>query len=142
VSPGGGIIYDSSLKLTPESFGRDDIKLFPIPYMDLLIQALKEFGKERELSKYQVMVNTIALGASLGLVDYDFTLASNAIKEGFTGRKASLGDLNVSAAKRGYPTIDRKKDDDTRSTGDRNRETKGRMWLPNLLSNHPCHRRE
>ena len=102
VSPGGGIIYDSSLRLTPESFGRDDIKLFPIPYMDLLIQALKEYGKERELSKYQVMVNTIALGASLGLVDYDFTLASNAIREGFTGRKASLGDLNVSAAKRGY----------------------------------------
>jgi len=48
VSPGGGIIYDSSLRLTPESFGRDDIKLFPIPYMDLLIQALKEYGKERE----------------------------------------------------------------------------------------------
>ncbi len=102
VSPGGGIIYDSGLKLTPDSFGRDDIKLFPLPYMDLLIQALKEFGKEKELSKYQVMVNTIALGASIGLVGYDFDLASNSIKEGFTGRKASLGDLNVAAAKRGY----------------------------------------
>src|SRR3989454_6132394 len=55
-------IYDSSLKLQPESFGRDDIKLFPLPYLDLLIEGLKEFGKERELSKYQVMVNTIALG--------------------------------------------------------------------------------
>src|SRR3989454_745952 len=29
VSPGGGIIYDRSLNLAPESFGRDDIKLFP-----------------------------------------------------------------------------------------------------------------
>src|SRR5438094_375053 len=55
-----------------------------------------------ELSKYQVMVNTIALGASLGLADYDFGLATEAIREGFTGRKAALGDLNVSAAKRGY----------------------------------------
>src|SRR3989441_12669755 len=102
VSPGGGIIYDSSLKLQPESFGRDDIKLFPVPYMDLLIDALKEFGKDRELSKYQVMVNTIALGSSIGLVDYDFDLASEAIKEGFTGRKAALGDLNISAARHGY----------------------------------------
>jgi 2-oxoglutarate ferredoxin oxidoreductase subunit alpha len=102
VSPGGGIIYDRSLNLTPESFGRDDIKLFPIPYMDLLVDALKEFGKDKELSKYQVMVNTIALGASLGLADYDFDLATEAIREGFTGRKAALGDLNVSAAKHGY----------------------------------------
>src|ERR671924_1067435 len=102
VSPGGGIIYDSGLKLSPDSFGRDDISLFPVPYMDLLIDSLKEFGKDRELSKYQVMVNTIALGASLGLVGYDFGLASEAIKEGFTGRKAALGELNVSAAQHGY----------------------------------------
>src|SRR5947199_8565816 len=102
VSPGGGIIYDRSLNLTPDSFGRDDIKLFPITYIDLLVEALKEFGKDKELSKYQVMVNTIALGASLGLADYDFDLATEAIREGFTGRKAALGDLNVSAAKRGY----------------------------------------
>ena len=102
VSPGGGIIYDSSFKLSPDSFGRDDISLFPVPYMDLLIDSLKEFGKDRELSKYQVMVNTIALGASLGLVGYDFGLASETIKEGFTGRKAALGELNVSAAKHGY----------------------------------------
>jgi len=102
VSPGGGIIYDTSLKLTPDMFGRDDITLFPTPYLDLLIDSLKEFGHEREISKYQVMVNTIALGASLGLVDYNFELAAAAIREGFTGRKAALGDLNVSAAKRGY----------------------------------------
>ena len=102
VSPGGGIIYDAAFKLAPESFGRDDISLFPVPYMDLLIDSLKAFGKDRELSKYQVMVNTIALGASLGLVGYDFGLASEAIKEGFTGRKASLGDLNISAAQHGY----------------------------------------
>jgi 2-oxoglutarate/2-oxoacid ferredoxin oxidoreductase subunit alpha len=102
VSPGGGIIYDSSLKLTPEMFGRDDIALYSLPYLDLLIDSLKEFGHEREISKYQVMVNTIALGASLGLVDYDFELAAAAIREGFTGRKASLGDLNVSAARHGF----------------------------------------
>lgn len=102
VSPGGGIVYDTSLKLTPNSFGRDDISFYPLPYLDLLIDSLKEFGHEKEISKYQVMVNTIALGASLGLVDYDFDLAASAIREGFTGRKAALGDLNVSALKHGF----------------------------------------
>src|SRR5256886_8312294 len=43
-----------------------------------------------------------SLGASIGLVDYDFDLATEAIKEGFTGRKAALGDLNISAARHGY----------------------------------------
>ena len=102
VAPGGGIIYDTSLKLTRDSFGRDDISLYPLPYLDLLIDSLKEFGHEKEISKYQVMVNTIALGASLGLVEYDFDLAAAAIREGFTGRKAALGDLNISAARHGY----------------------------------------
>ena len=102
VTPGGGIIYDAGLKLSPESFGRDDVQLFPVPYLDLLVDSLKAFGKDKELSKYQVMTNTIALGASLGLVDYDFGLASEAIKEGFTGRKAALGELNVSAAQHGF----------------------------------------
>jgi len=48
------------------------------------------------------MVNKIALGASLGLVDYDFDLATAAIREGFIGRKVALGDLNVSAARHGF----------------------------------------
>ncbi len=102
VTPGGGIICDTETKFTPEEIGRPDVKLFPIPYKDLLIQALKEFGKDKELSKYQVMVNTVAYGAGAGLVDFDFELLAQGILEGFTGRKASLGEINVRAAKIGY----------------------------------------
>jgi 2-oxoglutarate ferredoxin oxidoreductase subunit alpha len=129
VSPGGGIIYDRGLNLTPDSFGRDDIKLFPIPYMDLLVDALKEFGKDKELSKYQVMVNTIALGASLGLADYDFDLATEAIREGFTGRKASLGDLNVSAAKRGFDYAKKSFGEDAFPTKLRKQPLSGRRMM-------------
>ncbi len=102
VSPGGGIIYDASLKLKPEDFGRPDVNFYPVPYMDVLIGALKETGHEHELSKYQVMTNTVAFGASIALMDYDFDVVAEAIKEGFTGRKAALGDLNVKAARYGY----------------------------------------
>ena len=102
VSPGGAIIYDSAMRLKPEDIGRPDVNLYPIPYMDVLVGALKESGHEKELSKYQVMANTVAFGASTALIDYNFEKVADAIKEGFTGRKAALGELNVKAARHGY----------------------------------------
>jgi len=105
VSPGGGIVYDAALRLKPEDIGRPDVNLYPVPYLDVLISALKETGHEHELSKYQVMTNTVAFGASTALIDYDFNIVSEAIKEGFKGRKAALGDLNVRAAQRGYDYV-------------------------------------
>jgi len=105
VSPGGGIIYDSSLKLNAQDIGRPDVNLYPIPYMELLLAALKETGHDRELSKYQVMANTVAFGASVALVEFDFSIVADAIKQGFTGRKAALGDLNVKAARQGYEYV-------------------------------------
>ena len=102
VSPGGAIIYDSALKLKPEDIGRPDINLYPVPYVDVLVGALKESGHDKELSKFQVMTNTVAFGASMALIDYDFNEVAEAIREGFTGRKATLGDLNVKAARHGY----------------------------------------
>jgi len=105
VSPGGAIVYDSALKLKPEDVGRPDVNLYPVPYVDLLLGALKEAGHEKELSKFQVMTNTVAFGASMALVDYDFNQVAEAIKEGFTGRKAALGELNVKAARHGYEYV-------------------------------------
>jgi len=105
VSPGGGIIYDAALKLKPEDIGRPDVYLYPVPYLDVLISALKETGHEHELSKFQVMTNTVAFGASSALIDFDFDLVAASIKEGFTGRKAALGDLNVKAARHGFDYV-------------------------------------
>lgn len=105
VSPGGAIIYDEALRLKPEEIGRPDVNLYPIPYMDILVGALKETGHEKELSKYQVMANTVAFGASVALIDYSFDDIAEAIKEGFSGRKAALGDLNVRAAQHGYDYV-------------------------------------
>jgi len=105
VSPGGAIVYDGALKLKPEDLGRPDVNLYPVPYVDVLLGALKESGHEKELSKFQVMTNTVAFGASMALVDFDFEGVSEAIKEGFTGRKAALGDLNIRAARHGYDYV-------------------------------------
>jgi 2-oxoglutarate ferredoxin oxidoreductase subunit alpha len=112
VSPGGGIIYDSALKLKAEDIGRPDVNLYPVPYMDVLSEALKETGHDKELSKYQVMANTVAFGASVALVDYSFNDVAEAIKESFSGRKAALGELNVKAARHGYDYMRRTFKDD------------------------------
>ena len=106
ITPGsGGIIYDSDLKISQNDFGRKDIKLFPVPFKTLLLNVLKPIGKDKELSKYQVMVNTIAFGASIGLIEYDFDIVADVIRESFTGRKADLAELNVTAAKIGYDYV-------------------------------------
>jgi 2-oxoglutarate ferredoxin oxidoreductase subunit alpha len=105
VSPGGGIIYDAALRIKAEEIGRPDVNLYPVPYQDVLVGALKETGHEKELSKFQVMANTVAFGASVALIDYDFDIVAGAIREGFTGRKAALGELNVKAARHGYDYV-------------------------------------
>ena len=105
VSPGGAIIYDAGLKIKPEEIGRPDVNMYPVPYIDVLVSALKESGRDKELSKYQVMANTVAFGASMALIDYSFDNVATAIKDGFIGRKAALGDLNVTAAQHGYDYV-------------------------------------
>jgi 2-oxoglutarate ferredoxin oxidoreductase subunit alpha len=112
VSPGGGIIYDSALRLKSDEIGRPDVNLYPVPYMDVLLEALKETGHDKELSKYQVMANTVAFGASVALVDYNFDDVAEAIKESFSGRKAALGELNVKAARHGFEYMRRTFKDD------------------------------
>ncbi len=99
VAPGGGIIYDADLKLDPAQFGRDDIHLYPIPFFELLEQALKQVGKGGQSRKYIVMRNTVALGASIGISGYDEELLFDAIHDEFKGRKAEAAEMNVAAVR-------------------------------------------
>ena len=99
VAPGGGIIYDADLKLDPAQFGRDDINLYPIPFFELLEQALKQVGKGGQSRKYIVMRNTVALGASIGISGYDEELLFEAIRDEFKGRKAEAAEMNVAAVR-------------------------------------------
>jgi len=99
VAPAGGVIYDADLKLDPAQFGRDDINLYPIPFFELLEEALKQVGKGGQSRKYIVMRNTVALGASIGISGYDEELLFEAIRGEFTGRKAEAAEMNVAAAR-------------------------------------------
>ncbi|TME24582.1 MAG: hypothetical protein E6I68_04820 [Chloroflexi bacterium] len=99
VSPGGGIVYDADLKIDPAQFQRNDVHLYPIPFFEVLEEALKQVGKGGQSRKYIVMRNTVALGASIGLAGYDEELVFDAIRHEFKGRKAEAAEMNVQAVK-------------------------------------------
>ena len=99
VAPGGGIVYDADLKIDPAQFQRNDIRLYPVPYFEVLEEALKQLGKGGQSRKYIVMRNTVALGASVALIGYDEDLLFEAIRESFKGRKAEAAEMNVLAVK-------------------------------------------
>jgi 2-oxoglutarate ferredoxin oxidoreductase subunit alpha len=86
---GGGIVYDEEEALRKEDLGRDDINLYPIP----LRNVVKELGGE------VIMRNTVALGAAVALVDYDFAILEDVMGDAFKG---AVAEINVKAAKMGY----------------------------------------
>lgn len=107
VSPGGVAIYDTGSKFNPAHAGRTDIKLVGMPYMDLLREALREFGREADASRLRVMTNTIAMAGSFFALGADIEALIEMIRHEFTGRRAAVADLNVKAAQVAYDYVKR-----------------------------------
>jgi 2-oxoglutarate ferredoxin oxidoreductase subunit alpha len=93
IVPNGGIIYDSEdVALSPETLGRQDLALFPIPLRKIVVEELKE-------PHNLIMRNTVALGAVAAVSDFDFALLEEVMRDTF---KAETAETNVRAAKTGY----------------------------------------
>lgn len=101
VVPGGAILYDPTL-FKPEEIGRLDCLLIPIPYSEIIHNTAKQFNREKDLMKLQIMKNVISVAVSLGLVGLDFDLLKATIEGIFKGRRAALAPMNVWAAKEAY----------------------------------------
>jgi 2-oxoglutarate/2-oxoacid ferredoxin oxidoreductase subunit alpha len=137
--PGGGAVYDAAIKLDPAKVGRDDIRLYPVPYQDLLRETLKEFGREDQLTRLRVMQNTIAVGASLAVLDYSIDLFAEVIREGFTGRRREVAEMNVRAATRAYEYVQQHFPDGFAYKLHPHREPNGRHARPMLMRGvHAC----
>jgi 2-oxoglutarate ferredoxin oxidoreductase subunit alpha len=95
---GGGVIYDSAIAFDPSTSGRPDLKFYAVPFMDIIKQALDELGKGEQARRYEVMKNTVGLGASLALCDYPIELVADVILGQFKGKRSEIGNLNVRAA--------------------------------------------
>ncbi|MDQ6711447.1 MAG: 2-oxoacid:acceptor oxidoreductase subunit alpha [Candidatus Dormibacteraeota bacterium] len=99
VAPEGGIVYDADLKIDDARFGREDVLLYPIPFFEVLEEALAQVGKGGQSRKYIVMRNTVALGASIGIAGFDESLLFEAIRDEFHGRKAEAAEMNIAAVR-------------------------------------------
>jgi 2-oxoglutarate ferredoxin oxidoreductase subunit alpha len=98
ITESGAIIFDSSE--TKVENQRGDIKLIDVP----LIALAKEQGDK-------VMMNSVASGASLALVDYDFGILEQVIKDVFNDKGKGIVGKNIAAAKAGYDYIKNKNND-------------------------------
>jgi 2-oxoglutarate ferredoxin oxidoreductase subunit alpha len=89
--PGGGIIYDpDDLPDASKQIGRNDLKLYPVP----LTKVVKDDLKQDPISR-----NTVALGAAVKLVNYDFKVMEDVFRDTFSEKAA---EASVKAAKAGY----------------------------------------
>ena len=105
INEGGGVIYDSEIEFQPKDSGRADLRFYPVPFMEIIKKALEEVGKGEQARRYEVMKNTVGLGASLALCDYPFDLVADVIRSQFKGKRSEVGELNVRAARLAFEHV-------------------------------------
>src|SRR6266404_3575129 len=99
INEGGGVIFDSEIGYDPATANRPDLRFYPVPFIEIIKKALEEVGKGDQARRYEVMKNTVGLGASLALCDYPIDLVADVILGQFKGKRSEIGNLNVRAAK-------------------------------------------
>jgi 2-oxoglutarate ferredoxin oxidoreductase subunit alpha len=77
-----------------------NVKVFPVPYMELLNQIGEKLGIEK-ISKITRMINVLTIGVSFALFKYDRTLAEKAVRETFA-EKGKIAEMNVMALNHAY----------------------------------------
>jgi 2-oxoglutarate ferredoxin oxidoreductase subunit alpha len=76
------------------------VALVPIPFKDLLEQIADEFQID-QLSKISRVVNMLAVGASFGLLGFDFAMMRTALEDVFRA-KAKVVNMNAAGAQKAY----------------------------------------
>ncbi|GBC74840.1 2-oxoglutarate oxidoreductase subunit KorA [archaeon HR06] len=92
--------FEDNLKGLLEYIKNRGVRLFPIPYTEILKDIGREI-KEQQLSLLERMKNTLAVAASFALMDFKLENLEKAIREVFKV-KAKVAEQNVIAAKKAY----------------------------------------
>jgi len=102
VTPDGAIIFDSKHK-APTGFDKCRARKVALDY-EKIISELAEEAKQPS-GKLVILKNTIAVAASLGLLELEFAVIEKALKSIFHGRRAKVVPINVAAAKKAYEAV-------------------------------------
>src|SRR5437867_1453732 len=76
------------------------VSLVPIPFKDLLEQVADEFQID-QLSKISRVVNMLAVGASFGILGFDFEMMRRSLEDVFRA-KAKVVNMNAAGARKAY----------------------------------------
>jgi 2-oxoglutarate ferredoxin oxidoreductase subunit alpha len=102
LTSGGGIIYDEEkIPLSKDDVGRKDITLYPVP----LNKLAEESGGRK------IMINSVALGSSVALTNFNFEMLSDVIQDVFKRKTKETIQYNIRAARLGYDYIKRARKD-------------------------------
>ncbi|MGH7162408.1 MAG: 2-oxoacid:acceptor oxidoreductase subunit alpha [Planctomycetota bacterium] len=100
VAEDGVIVYNRQDPFLKEGdFVGGRARPIAIPFLDIIAKALEPLGKSGDAARYTIMFNVVGFGATVGLTGFPLDVAEAVVREGFTGRKAHLADLNVAALK-------------------------------------------
>lgn len=91
VVKGGGLIYDEGLKVDRRTISGRGRKPMPVP----LVEIAKEHGE-------RVMVNTAALGAAAGVVEYSYERLADIIRKNFRRKGGEVVAANLRVARAAY----------------------------------------
>lgn len=95
LAPKAAIVYDNEVfEVKPDEFSFP-IELYPVP----LIKLAKQQGADK------LMINTVAIGASLGLFSENFDVLSEILKATFARKGEAIVNLNTNTAKAGYDFV-------------------------------------
>ncbi|MBI1976213.1 MAG: 2-oxoacid:acceptor oxidoreductase subunit alpha [Candidatus Omnitrophica bacterium] len=92
IVPGGGVIYDEAIQVDPAPFQAKQIKLLPLP----LVEIAKKHGGD------EIMANTASIGAVCGMVGYPFQYISDIITQNFKRKGDVVVQSNIAIAKEAY----------------------------------------
>lgn len=96
LAPGAAILYDEEeVKLSPEELSLKEIKFYPVA----LAKLARETGGEK------LMRNTVALGASLAIVDYDLEVLAEILEDVFKRKGEEVVKINVDVARAGFDYV-------------------------------------
>lgn len=90
----GGVIYDGENMEVNDGDLRDDVKKYSIP----LLKMAQECGGK-------IMRNTVAIGATFALTDFDMELVFDIIKENFSRKGDKIVEANIKAVQLGYDYV-------------------------------------
>jgi 2-oxoglutarate/2-oxoacid ferredoxin oxidoreductase subunit alpha len=79
------------------------VTLVPLDYKAIIAELAKDLN-ERE-SNLMIMKNTVAVGASIGMLNADFRLLEDGIGSLFKGKKGAIIENNKLAAKKGFDRV-------------------------------------